>query len=136
MQVSRRVILTFPASLAGTPVTYRLVKDYNLIMNILRAKVIPKDEGRLVLELSGEKKDIEAGLRFISEQGVNIEALAKDIHLDEESCIHCGFCTAVCFQDALSINPKTWKLEFNRDKCILCEQCVDICPMGVIQIKF
>ena len=37
MQVSRRVILTFPASLAGKPVTYRLVKDYGLVMNILRA---------------------------------------------------------------------------------------------------
>ncbi|MBN2373689.1 4Fe-4S binding protein [bacterium] len=136
MQVSKRVILTFPASLAGTPVTYRLVKDYNLVMNILRAKVIPKDEGRLVLELSGEKKDIEAGLIFLKEKGVSIEALAKDIHLDEESCVHCGFCTAVCFQDALSMNPETWKLEFNREKCVLCEQCVDICPMGAIQIKF
>ncbi|MGA1844712.1 MAG: NIL domain-containing protein [bacterium] len=136
MKVSRRVILTFPASLAGTPVTYKLVKDYDLIMNILRAKVIPKDEGRLVLELTGEQKDIEAGLNFMKEQGVKVEALAKDIHLDEEDCIHCGFCTAVCFQEALSINPQTKKLEFNREKCVLCEQCVDICPIGVIQIKF
>lgn len=136
MKVSRRVILTFPASLAGTPVTYRLVKDYNLIMNILRAKVIPKDVGRLVLELTGEKKDIESGLGFMKEQGVKVEALAKDIHLDEELCIHCGFCTAVCFREALSISTLTHKLEFNRDKCVLCEQCVDICPLGVIQIKF
>ena len=136
MNVSRRVILTFPASLAGTPVTYRLVKDYNLIMNILRAKVIPKDVGRLVLELTGEKKDIDAGLSFMREQGVKVEALKKDIHLDEESCIHCGFCTAVCFRDALCINPRSHKLEFNRDKCVLCEQCVNICPLGVIQIKF
>ena len=136
MQVSRRVILTFPASLAGKPITYRLVKDFNLVMNILRAKVIPKDAGRLVLELTGDKKDIEAGLNFISDQGVKIEALAKDIHLDEDACIHCGFCISVCFRDALSINPKTKKLEFNRDKCVLCEQCVDICPLGVIQISF
>lgn len=136
MQVSKRVILTFPASLAGTPVTYRLVKDYGLIMNILRAKVIPNDEGRLVLELTGEKTAIEKGLDFLVEQGVKIEALAMDIHLDEESCVHCGFCTAVCFKDALSINPQTRKLEFNRNKCVLCEQCAQICPLGVIQISF
>ena len=136
MKVSKRVILTFPSSLAGKPVTYRLVKDYNLIMNILRAKVTPKAEGRLVLELTGGKREIEAGLDFMREQGVTVEALAKDIHLDEELCIHCGFCTAVCFKEALSINPKTQKLEFNRDKCILCGQCVEICPISVIQIKF
>ncbi len=136
MQVSQRVILIFPPSLAEKPITYRLVKDYNLIMNILRAKLIPKDEGRLVLELTGDKKDIDAGLKFLNEQGVTIEALAKEIQLDEESCIHCGFCTSVCFQDALSINPDTKRLEFNRDKCVLCEQCVDICPLGVIHITF
>ena len=136
MQFSSRVILTFPASLAETPITYRLVKDFNLIMNILRAKVIPKNEGRLVLELTGEKKDIKAGLNFLRKQGVKIEALAKDIHLDEDSCVHCGFCISVCSQDALSLNPQTRKLEFNRDRCVLCEQCVEICPIGIIQISF
>ena len=136
MKDSRRVVLTFPASLAGKPVTYRLVKDYNLIMNILRAKVTPKAEGRMVLELTGTKKDIEAGLDFMKDQGVSVEAIAKDIHLDEESCIHCGFCTAVCFKEALSINQQTQRLEFNRDKCVLCGQCVEICPVGVIQISF
>lgn len=136
MKVSRRVILVFPYSLASTPVTYHLVKDYNLIMNILRAKLIPNDEGRLVLELTGEKEELEAGLEFLKRQGVTIEALAKDIHLDEKSCVHCGYCTSVCFKDALFINPQSHKLEFNRNKCVLCEQCVEICPLGVIQIKF
>jgi len=136
MNISKRVILIFPPSLAGEPITYRLVKDYNLIMNILRAKLIPKDEGRLVLELTGEESDIEDGLKFLTEQGVSIEPLAKDLQFDEESCVHCGFCTAVCFQDALSINPQTRRLEFNRDKCVLCEQCEEICPLGVIHIKF
>ncbi|MEE9366326.1 MAG: NIL domain-containing protein, partial [Dehalococcoidales bacterium] len=53
MEVSKRVVLHFPRRLVEQPVVYRLVKDYNLEFNILRASITaePEEEGLLVLEL-------------------------------------------------------------------------------------
>ena len=47
MMQKRRVVLTFPQDMIGSPVIYRLVKDYDLILNILRAQVSP-EEGKMV----------------------------------------------------------------------------------------
>ena len=33
----RKVVLNFPPHLIGQPITYRLIVDYNLIVNILQA---------------------------------------------------------------------------------------------------
>ena len=134
--VKRRVVLTFPAAIAEKPITYKLVKDYDLIMNILRAKVTPNETGRLVLELDGKKDKIDTGIQYMKDQGVTVETLAQEIRFREDDCVDCGACTAVCTVRALSIDPKTYKLKFNKEKCILCEQCVQACPLGVIEIAF
>lgn len=33
----RRLVLTFPPRLVEEPITYRLIKDYDLVVNILKA---------------------------------------------------------------------------------------------------
>ena len=60
----KKVVLIFHRWQLDKPITYRLVKDYNLVMNILRAKVTPK-EGKLVLGLQGRKENVEQGLKFL-----------------------------------------------------------------------
>jgi hypothetical protein len=50
-----RVVLSFPPSNVEEPVTYRLIKDYDLVVNILRASIDPGKQGRMVVELSGEE---------------------------------------------------------------------------------
>ena len=66
----RRVVLTFPPSLVELPITYRLVKDFDLKINIMRAHISPKEEGKLVLEVEdGSAEQVEAGLRFLEDQG-------------------------------------------------------------------
>ncbi|MFH0926557.1 MAG: NIL domain-containing protein [bacterium] len=134
--IKRKVVLIFPASIAEKPITYKLIKDYDLVMNIIRAKVTPNETGRLVLELNGEIDKIEAGLNYMKNQGVIIDNLAQEIRFKEGECIDCGACIAVCRVMALSINPQTSILEFDREKCILCEKCVQACPLGVIEIAF
>jgi NIL domain. len=52
----RKLLLTFPNNLIDKPITYHLVKDYDLELNILRARVTPKEEGRLIVELNGRKE--------------------------------------------------------------------------------
>jgi len=28
------------------------------------------------------------------------------------------------------MNRETWKLEFDKNKCVVCELCIDACPLG------
>jgi L-aspartate semialdehyde sulfurtransferase ferredoxin len=131
----KRVVLTFPKNLVGKAIIYNLVKDYNLITNILRAEIMPDEEGKVVLELEGTKDDLENGIKFLKTQDVNLELLGKDIRFEEQKCINCGACVAVCSPKALSLNKKTYKLRFERSKCVLCGLCVNACPVGVIKVE-
>ncbi len=133
----KKVVLTFPPELSELPLTYHLVKDFDLAINILKAKITPGEEGKLVVELSnGAEEKILAGIDFLKKQGVLVEPVSKEILLDEEECIHCGSCTAVCHPKALSINPPEWKLKFDKELCIVCESCVKACPMQIIKVSF
>jgi ABC-type methionine transport system ATPase subunit len=62
MAVSRRLVLHFPPRLVDKPLVSRLVKDFNLNFNILKASVSPGEEGLLVMELSGERVDYDKGV--------------------------------------------------------------------------
>lgn len=133
----KRVVLTFPPELTEKPLTYHLVKDFDLAINILRAKITPGEEGKLVLELSnGSEEMIEKGLDFLVKQGVGVEAVSREISLSEEDCIHCGACTAVCQPGALQIDPETARLCFDKERCIVCQLCVPACPLGIIKVLF
>jgi len=54
---SKILILRFPKTEVEKPIVCYLVKDYDLIFNILNAAVLPRKEGVMVLELSGTKKN-------------------------------------------------------------------------------
>ena len=136
MKLSKKIVLIFPAYLAEKPITYHLIKDFDLVLNILRAKVTPNSEGRLVIELTGDEKKIDDGLEYMRSQNVIVEEMAREIVIDEESCMHCGVCMSVCTTGALSIGHSDFKLQFNKDKCVLCGQCVDICPVDAICVIF
>lgn len=133
----KKIVLTFPPKLTETPLTYHLVKDYDLIINILKAKITPSEEGKLVIELANDSmENIEAGIEFIKQQGVHVEPVSKEIVLNESDCINCGSCCAVCQPNALTIAAPDWELKFDKEKCIVCEQCVKACPMQIIKVSF
>ena len=132
-----RVILSFPPALIELPVTYRLVKDFNLKINIMRAHISPKEEGKLVLEVEdGSPEQVEAGLRFLEDQGIRVTRLSKEIKWDQDLCVHCGACTAVCLSQALHMEPPEWELDFDPNKCIVCELCVQACPLQILEASF
>jgi len=58
----KRIVLHFPSRLVDQPIVYRMVKDFDLQFNILKAYVTPREEGLLVLELSGEDKNFDKAL--------------------------------------------------------------------------
>jgi Fe-S-cluster-containing dehydrogenase component len=132
----KRIVLTFPSSLVDQPITYHLVKDYNLMINILSAKVTPREEGKLVMEVSGKKKFIDEGIQYLSNLGVNIQPLAKDITWHKEKCTHCTACIAICPSGALALDRKEMLISFIKDRCIACELCIPACPYEAINIQF
>ncbi len=134
--VSKRIVLTFPHSLLDKPVVYKLVKDYNLTFNILQARVTPEEEGLLVLELSGKKDNYNRGIKYLTDLGVKIQPLSKDVIRDEDKCTHCGACVVICPTGALSLNKSTMKVDFDSSKCIACELCVKACPPRAMVVKF
>ena len=50
--ITKKVYLYFPKSETDKPIVYQLIKDYNLVVNIYRAKVTPEEEGFLSLEIT------------------------------------------------------------------------------------
>lgn len=130
----KRLDLTFPPSQSLKPIIYHLVKDFDVIPNIIRSEIQPGQEGRMLVELTGKKEDFTKSVEFLEKQGVVVKEAASDISRDEDLCVHCGLCTAVCRSSALTMDGDT--LAFNKDKCVLCGACVIACPRRSITLEF
>jgi ferredoxin len=133
--VSKRLVLTFPRNLVDKPVVYKLVKDFDLTFNILQARVTPEEEGLLVMELIGKKENYDKGVKYLTDLGVKIQPLSKDVTRNEERCTHCGACVVICPTGALSLDKGTMKVDFDSKKCIACELCVKACPPRAMIVK-
>lgn len=132
--MKRKLVLSFPENTVTKPITYKLVKEFNLEFNILRAEITPDMEGRMLLELKGDKKQIDEAVKYLIRTGLTVKEAAKDIIIDKDLCIHCGMCTSVCITQSLTMDEKTHRLKFNKDKCILCELCLNCCPVSTIKV--
>lgn len=129
-----KISMYFPPNKITEPIMYRLVKDYNLMVNILHADIGLNKVGKLVTDISGNDWDIESGLKFIQDQGIEYKLFTKSIIWKDEECVHCGACTAVCPSGALSMDKNDWSLKYDREKCLVCELCVKACPIKVINV--
>lgn len=136
MAISRRIVLHFPRRLVDQPIICRLARDFNLEFNILKASVTPKEEGLLVLELSGEQKDYDRGIQYLTETGVRIQSLSQNVIRKEERCTHCGVCVTLCPTAAFIVEPSTRLVNFSDIKCIACGWCVKACPLRAMELKF
>ena len=134
--IRKRIVLSFPQRLVEQPVVYKLVKDYDLELNILKAQIDPEEGGLLVLELSGEEKNYEEGIQFITEIGIKVQPLSKDIIRNDKRCSHCGVCVPICPAGAFTVENVTREINFNDSKCIACGLCVKICPLRAMEISF
>ena len=133
---SKRIVLHFPHRLVDEPIVCKLVKEYNLEFNILKAYVTPQEEGLMVLELKGEDKDFNKGIEYLQSCGVRIQPLSQDIIRNEIKCTDCGVCVPICPTNALVIDSLTRKVNFYDTKCIACELCVKACPTRAMEVHF
>jgi len=134
--LKKKVIFTFSPENVERPVTYQLIKKYDLWVNILQAKFKPSLGGKLVLELKGDEKQIKEGLNFVRQVGVKVELLEQEVLWDEKKCVDCGACVSICSTGVLSLDKVTYKLKFDYEKCIVCGNCVEACPLRAIKVTF
>jgi ferredoxin len=130
---SKNVLLIFKSNIMYKPVIYRLARDFDLVFNILEAKILPRREGRILLELRGEDDTIDKGIKFLQDHQVVVEFLADKVWREEELCVHCGACTGLCPTGALSISPDDKKIVFDVEKCVACGMCGLVCPFGAMK---
>jgi len=131
-----RVVCFFSEAQSEQPIIYRLVKDYNLVINILKADINPRKEGYLVVELSGNREDYDAGIGFLKDIGVRVEPLSQTVVWQEEICVQCGACASFCPTGALDIDRSTMEISFDNAKCVVCGMCLDCCPTRAMTVFF
>jgi L-aspartate semialdehyde sulfurtransferase ferredoxin len=132
---TKRLVLTFPEKIVTKPITYRLVKDFDIQFNILRAEITADIEGKILLEVKGDKDKIEAGIDYLLSEGITIQDASKDIIIDKEKCVNCGLCPSLCITKALIMDRQSHELVFEKNKCILCGFCENCCPVNAIKLK-
>ncbi|MGB5749515.1 MAG: NIL domain-containing protein [Desulfobacterales bacterium] len=132
---SKILILRFPKTEVHKPIVYHLTKDYDLVFNILNAAVLPRKEGIMALELSGTKKNLSEGVKFLKSQGVKVKKASQEISRNSKKCTDCGACTAVCPTGALAVQRPDMKVIFDQKKCSLCELCVPACPPRAMEVR-
>lgn len=134
--MKKRIILRFKRSTINKPIVYRLIKDYDLVFNILRANVSPKAESMLVMEIEGTDENFAKGMEYLKTWDIDMVSIEQDINRDEERCVHCGLCTSVCAPEALDIDRETMQVRFDYEKCVACELCVKVCPVKAMRVYF
>lgn len=135
-RVAKKIVLHFPEKTTDKPIVSKLIRDYGLDFNILKASISPGEEGLMVMELSGEQNDYDKGIRYLQSAGVEIQALSQDVVRNEERCTHCGACITMCPTRAFSLEKDTLKVIFDNSKCVVCELCVKACPPRAMELHF
>ena len=133
---SVKVLLKFPVDDASKPVAWVFATEYKLQYSILQADIRAGQGGRMIMDLRGEEEDIAAAVEYARSENVEVKMLNRMVLWDDEVCVHCGACTAVCAAKALSLDQETWELKFNNEKCVACEMCTHACPTGAMHVDF
>ncbi|MBP7176030.1 MAG: 4Fe-4S binding protein [Thermoclostridium sp.] len=129
-----KVNLIFPPTMVTFPLMTLLVRQYELEVNILHADIRLNKTGKLIVELTGEKKNIDQALQYIEQQGITYHVFNGTLTWEEENCVHCGACTSVCPPRALTIDAPDYTLAYDKEKCLICGLCVKACPLRILHL--
>jgi ferredoxin len=131
--VKQKIVLRFPPNIVEEPILYMLIKDYKLMVNILRADINPRKEGRLMMEISGDEADYQKAMNWLKQKGLTVMNLEQQIIWRSDRCTHCGACTVICPTAALNFKRPDMTVRFEEDKCIICELCLRACPARAME---
>ena len=76
--VREKVYLTYPAKLLKEPVIYQLGHKFRVVTNI-RSANISAELGLVALEIDGPENEVGAAIQWLSEIGVKVEPIEKNV---------------------------------------------------------
>lgn len=133
--INRIYVLRFPKETSDKPIISQIIKSYDVELNILKADILLRQEGLMIIELSGHKEALRQTLDYLREIKVKIESLSAIIKRDDEKCYQCGACTGICPTKALHLIRPEMEVAFDLDKCNGCSLCVPICPVRAMEVS-
>ncbi|MGH7763389.1 MAG: NIL domain-containing protein [Candidatus Dormibacteraceae bacterium] len=74
----RRLKLIFGPALVKEPVIYQLGRQFQIVTNIRRADVT-REQGWVLLEITGDQDELDRGVAFLESQGVTVEPAEGDL---------------------------------------------------------
>lgn len=130
------MVLHFKAETVNEPITYNLIREHDVLINILNADISLGKEGYLLIEMEGPKRNVDGAISYLKEKHVEIAPVIKTILFNDTACIHCGSCASVCFSGALEMDTSSRELQFTAEKCVACELCIKACPLQLFELNF
>ncbi len=77
-EVKKLIELDYPTELVTEPVLSKMIKKYDIVVNIRRAS-ITKGFGYVQMEIEGEETEVQKALGDLSKQGIDVNPIVKDI---------------------------------------------------------
>ena len=130
---SKILILRFPKTEVQKPLVCHLTRNFDLTFIILNAGILPRKEGYMVLELSGQRKNFKEGVLYLKSQGVDVQNASQEVKREDTICTQCGACTAVCPTGAMRKRAEDGVVFVDEDLCVGCKTCISACPWGAPQ---
>ena len=129
------ILLSFPPDVVEKPMVCNLARLFDVTFNILQAQVTPRKEGFMTLEIMGSEENCQKGISYLKEHSIKISEVAQRISRNEESCIQCGLCTALCPNNSLYLNRADRRVLYDAERCTACGMCVRICPVQAMNME-
>ena len=73
----KRVTLVFPQDLIQEPVVFTMAMKFDIVPNIRKARVT-ETVGEMTLELEGDDKNLEKGIKYLESRGVKVEPVTGE----------------------------------------------------------
>ncbi len=73
----KRVMLFFPQNLIQEPVVFTMAMKLGIMPNIRKARVT-ETAGEMMLELEGDEKNLEKGIKYLESRGVKVEPVTGE----------------------------------------------------------
>ncbi|MBW2277006.1 MAG: 4Fe-4S binding protein [Deltaproteobacteria bacterium] len=131
--IQKSAFLKFPKGLINEPVISRVIRGFDVEVNILQASITPEEDGNLFAFFSGERSAVSGALNYLKERDVRVILPARNLVWDEDRCVHCSACVGQCPSSAFSIEAESREVSFEAERCIACELCVPACSYGAVE---
>ena len=131
--IQTSAIFRFPKVQVERPLISHVIRECDVEVNILQARITPEEDGHMFAIFRGSRKAVDNAFRYLKKNQVHVILPAKNLVWDEEVCVNCGACVGQCPSSAFQVDPDSRNVVFNHDRCIACELCIPACSYKAVE---